>query len=246
MIGLGFLKIMLLYLNCTANLGDFLNSLPVFSGLSKNYPISLVIKNEMRKFNGIIELLEYQNIFDSVKFDDTKYSLGDRHFIVSSWTRDDKSNNNTPTETCRYENWLKDAYHFDFNIDNDFVLKVPDYNINTSHLLYGDRWIESNIDTRRRSHILTEFTMGEFLDFSKPILENAYKIKTAGTFVSTFTGVAVLADLMNVKQYVVYDSDLENWDNKSIHESFYKHFYRDRHSTLININDFRVEYELFY
>ena len=50
---------MKIYLSCTSNLGDFLNSLPVLSGIYNSYgKIDFAIKRDMRKFNGIKELFD--------------------------------------------------------------------------------------------------------------------------------------------------------------------------------------------
>ena len=62
---------MKIYLNCTANLGDFVQSLPVLSGVVQKYgKVDFVIRHEMRKFKGIKEFLMYQNLFNSVEFDE--------------------------------------------------------------------------------------------------------------------------------------------------------------------------------
>lgn len=237
---------MLFYLNSTANLGDFLNSLPVFSGLSKNYKFSLIIKDEMKKFNGLVELLKFQNIFDEIYYDTQTFDSVTQIFLISSWTRENKSDDNAPTETCRYENWIRDNFkQLTFSVDNDFILKVPDYNFDVpKKIVCGDRWVGPDIDNRRKSNILIEFNKLIQLDFSKSLLYNAYIIKhSLNPFISTFTGIAVLADLLGVEQYVIWGDDLDNWDNKPIEQSFYKHFYKNRNSSLININDFRIEYD---
>jgi len=53
---------MKIYVTGTANLGDFLNSMPVLSGVSKSYgKYSLIIKGSMKKFKGIKEFLMYQD-----------------------------------------------------------------------------------------------------------------------------------------------------------------------------------------
>ena len=110
---------MKVYLNCTANLGDFVQSLPVLSGLVKNYgKVDFIIKKEMEKFMGIKEFLMYQDLFNSVEYDQDLFLYGTPPVVLSSWTREDKNNPNRPIETCRYENWLKDNYKFDFEVDD--------------------------------------------------------------------------------------------------------------------------------
>lgn len=55
---------MKIFVSGTSNLGDFLNAMPVLAGISKDVAkFDLVIKSEMRKFNGIKEFLLYQDLF---------------------------------------------------------------------------------------------------------------------------------------------------------------------------------------
>ena len=148
---------MKIYVNGTANLGDFLNAMPVLSGVSKDVAkFDLVIKSEMRKFNGIKEFLLYQDLFTDVSFDDELFMYGDV-INLSSWPiREDKEDPNRPTETCRYENWLNDKYRMLFKVDDDFIVKTPEYDITVKDAYYvGDRWAVGNIDDRRETHILS-------------------------------------------------------------------------------------------
>ncbi len=230
----------LLYLNCTANLGDFLNVLPVLSGLSKQYEISFIIKSEMKKFYGISDLLEYQGIFKNVYFDDDPVVQNTPVFLISSWTREDRINDYTPIESCRYAHWLSDNHGFKFDIDDDFILQVPDLPMEVEDKVYaGDRWFGPQIDDRRNSGVLSKFDKLEFIDFNRHMVANVYIIKNSKKpFISTFTGISVLADLLNVDQYVLWGDDIRNWDNKPIEYSFAKHFYGNRKSKLMYINDF--------
>ena len=60
---------MKLYLNSTSNLGDFLNAMPVLSGLSKyTGKYDFTVKGEMKKFKGFKEFLLYQDLFTSVNY----------------------------------------------------------------------------------------------------------------------------------------------------------------------------------
>lgn len=235
---------MKIYLNSTSNLGDFLNALPVLSGLAKIHnKFDFIIKGEMRKFKGIKEFLMYQDIFSSVEFDDEIFVYGDGILQLSSWTREDRSNANRPIETCRYENWMRDNYKIEFEVDDDFILKVPELNVPIKSGLYsGDRWNGNNIDTRRKSNILSTLDNVNFLDYNNTLLENAYLIKHCQpSFISTFTGIAVIADLLNKPQIVLWGDDLFNWDNKPIQLTFEKHFYGNRNSKLTYIGDFNIE-----
>lgn len=238
---------MKLHLNCTANLGDFLNSLPVLSGLSKTHgKIDFVIRGEMKKFNGIKEFLMYQNIFSDVTFDDDVFMYGNIK-TISSWTREDRNNVDRPIETCRYENWMKDNYKIDFEVDDDFILKVDDtLNIPIEDSYYGgDRWSGPNIDGRRKSWTLAHLPNITWLDYNQPMMHNAYIIKHCKEpFITTFTGISGIADLLNKKQIVLWGEDIRDWDNKPIEYSFQKHYYGNRNSKLMYLGDFeKITYD---
>jgi hypothetical protein len=239
---------MRIYLSGTANLGDFLNGLPVMSGISKTYgKFELTIKKEMRKFKGIKEFLMYQDLFTDVSFDDEVFMYGDI-IRMSSWPiREDKNNPDRPIETCRYENYMKDNYTMEFEVDDDFTVKTPEYDIDVKDSYYvGDRWAVGEIDTRRETHILSHLTNCEFIDFDRTMLENAYIIKNlTKPFITNFTGVGMLADLLNKELYCVWKAEDwkpehrvgndVSWDNgKNINQVFEKHFYLNRKAKLIH------------
>ncbi len=242
-----------IYLSGTANLGDFLNGLPVMSGISKMYgKYNLIIKHEMKKFNGLKEFLMYQDLFNSVEFDEDIFFSGATH--MSSWPiREDKNDPNRPIETCRYENFMKDNYHMKFQVDDDFIVKTPEYDIEIKDAYYvGDRWNIGNIDDRRETHILSHLKDCEFIDFNRPMLENAYIIKNLKKpFITNFTGVGMLADLCNVPLYCVWKAedwkpefrrgDDVSWDDgKNINKVFEKHFYLNRKAKLVHAKDLQA------
>lgn len=252
MIGLLLLRItMKLYLNSTANLGDFLQVLPVLSGIVKTHgKIEFFIKREMRKFKGIKEFLNYQDLFDYVYFDDEVFMSNVK--LISSWTREDKSDSNRPTETCRYENWMRDYYKLDFEVDDDFIVKTPNFDLEVEDGYYvGDRWSVGDIDNRRETHVLSnlEHLNLNFLDYNNSLLINAYTIKNLKKpFITNFTGVGMLADLCNVPLYCVWKAedwkpeyrrgDDISWDNgKNIQQIYEKHFYQNRKSKLVHANN---------
>jgi hypothetical protein len=236
---------MKIYLSCTANLGDFLNALPVLSGIYKSHgKFEFIIRGEMKKFNGIREFLMHQDLFTDVNFDADIFLYGG--FInLSSWTREDRNNTNRPIETCRYENWLRDNYPtLNFEVDDNFTLKVenlPNLTWNPGYYS-GDRWSGNGIDSRRDTNVLQKFDKLNFLVYNRPMMENAYIIKNCNDpFISTFTGISVIADLLNKKQIVLWGDDIRNWDNKPITYSFEKHYYGNRNSHLMYIGDFEME-----
>jgi hypothetical protein len=240
-----------LSLDCTSNLGDFLNVMPVLSGLSKAHgPITFTIRDDMAKFAGIKDFLMFQGIFDEVRFISESHGK-DRGIPISSWTREDKNNFLRPTETCRYENWIRDHFPtIQFKVDDDFEIKAPIYvDVPIKSGFYaGDRW-HHRTDARRRENIISHLDGCHFLDFSQPLLVNAYIIKNSTKpFVSCFTGVGILSDLMNKETYIVWKPEDFNeefrrgeddiwWDNKNINQVFQKHYYGDRKSKLIHARD---------
>jgi hypothetical protein len=239
---------MRVYLSCTANLGDFLNSFPVLSGLHKQYgKFDFVIKDGLKKFRGIKEFLVNQDMFSSVEFDTDVFMYGNV-INLSSWTREDQNNPNRPIETCRYENWLRDNYpNLQFEVDDDVQILVPEMDIEIEDTYYcGDRWDAPDIDTRRKSSVLAHLNEFKFLSYENSLSTNAYIIKNLKKpFITNFTGVAVLADLLNVPSYVVWKAEDWNpefrkgdncyWDNgKDINKVFQKHFYGNRKSKLVH------------
>jgi len=242
---------MRVYVAQTDALGDFLNCFPVLSGLQKtlgNY--ELVIKQRSRRFKGIREFLLYQDLFTNVFFED-EVTTPKETIVMNNWDyREESDNDIRPTETCRYENWLKDAYNLNFRVDDDVEIKFPNLNIDLKDTYYiGDRWLNPMTDERRTSNTLSHLNQFEFLDYNNDLLTNCYIIKKSSKpFITSLTGVAVLADLLNKETYVTWNQDDwqpqfrrgENitWDNgKDIDRIFKKHFYGNRKSKLIHIKD---------
>lgn len=215
----------------------------MLSGLKNKFGlIEFVILSEMKKFIGIREFLIYQDLFTDVYFDDECHVQDS--VVLRSWSNNwnptDRNHANRPIETCRYEDWLVDHYKLDFTVDDEFILRVADCEIEIKDTIYGgDRWSGNNIDTRRKSWTLQHLSGIEFLSYNNDIMTNAYIIKNSRSpFVSTFTGISCIADLLNKPQFVLYGPDIEYWDNKPIAYSFTKHYYRNRNSRLMSISEF--------
>jgi hypothetical protein len=243
---------MRIYLSGTANLGDFLNGLPVMSGISKAYgKYELTIRHEMKKFKGIKEFLMYQDLFTDVNFDDEVFMYGDITHMSSWPIREDKNDPNRPIETCRYENFMKDNYDMKFEVDDNFKIKYPDFNllVEQTKPYVGDRWDVNDIDTRRSTKVLSHMNDCVFIDYTKSLLVNCYYIKESSKpFITNLTGISVLADLLNKEQLIIWKSEDWNpefrngkdinWDNgKNINMIFEKHFYTDRKSKLVHAKD---------
>lgn len=236
------------YLNCTANLGDFLNAMPVLSGLSKNHELKLVVKHETKKFRDFLEFLFFQNIFQDVEYD-SNVNITNDYVFLSSWARMDQNSSSRPIETCRYENWLRDRYsQIEFQVDDAFELSVPELDIDfqPDKFIVGDRWDSTSdpaIDQRRysnviRDHANIDFERLIFLNYSDSIFTNAALIKqNPNKFITTFTGVGILADLLNKQTDVCWYEDMRNWDNNTVDFDWRRHYYADRKSKLVYVKD---------
>lgn len=237
---------MLIRISCTANLGDFANALPVISGLSLYHehgrPVDLIIRNEMRKFVGIKELLLQQPCINSVEFDDEVFFFGGTE--LSSWTRMDQGEPNRPVETCRYENWIRDNYNYDFKVDDKFELVIQEEPVTPTDLyIIGDRWNHPTIDTRRKTQVVKDGVNPDsdkvfYLDYNKSLMHNLNIIKNSPKpFITTFTGIGILADLMNKETIVCWDEDMRMWDGHPVDFDFKRHYYGDRKSKLVYVKD---------
>lgn len=240
---------MKIYLNCTANLGDFMNAYPVLSGLSKLDAIDLIIRHEMIKFADFREFLYYQGIFRSVEYDNQ--TATNNAIILSSWTHMTRTDPNRPVETCRYENWIKEKYKLDFTVDDDCRIKCPELDIDVfaDKFIVGDRWgadQDAAVDQRRLSHVIRDganidFTQVHFLDYTKSIFENCAIIaQNPNRLISTFTGISIIADLMAKPVTVCWDDDMRIWDGKPVEFDWQRHFYADRNSELVYVRDLKL------
>lgn len=242
---------MKIFLSGTSNLGDFLNGMPVLSGIQKSYGnIDLIIRPEMAKFKGIKQFLAHQDLFSDVNFANEVFVYGNITHMSSWPIREDKNDPNRPIETCRYENFMKDNYKLDFEVDDNFEIQIPEMNIevhqDTPYI--GDRWSEGTVDNRRRSNTLSGLQKCHYIDYSNDLLTNAYIIRNSKhPFIASLSGVSVLADLLNKDGYVIWkaeDWDIQfrngddiSWDNgKNINTIFEKHYYLNRKMKLLHQN----------
>jgi hypothetical protein len=221
----------------TTNMGDFLNCLPVLSGISKIYgKIDLIIKDEMKKFNGFRDLLSYQEMFNTVKFESEISPLLPLECIpFNSWINDFSFDGVNPIETTRYEKYFKLNINLTFEVDSEFTLQIPYLNVGNHGIVVGDRCAKTTSDKRRESNVIqnsNNFTDAEYLNYGNSCIFNANIIKQCDKFVTTFTGISILADLMRVPLDLYYTQDLDGWCDQSIEFSYKKHFYLNRNSTL--------------
>lgn len=224
----------------TANMGDFLNCLPVLSGIYDSYgKIDLVIQNDMKKFNGFRDLLSYQQMFNSVKFE-SEITSETKCFPFNSWVDDFSFDGVNPIETSRYAKIFKLSYNLDFNIDSNFELEIPDLNVGQHDIVVGDRCFNTTSDKRRSCDVIRssgKFNDVEYLDYNNSCIYNANIIKQCNKFITTFTGIAILADLMDIPFDMYYTKDFDGWENQSAEFTYKKHLYFNRKSTLKLLDD---------
>lgn len=231
------------------NLGDFANCLPALSGFYKltGRKMSFSICDRLQRFRGLKELLLLQEMFCEVKFmyEETSYS----NFILIDEQDSEENDNNIPISTFKYANSIRKVYGIKFDIDEEFELNVPKLNIDfmQDKILVGDRWSSNeapDVDTRRYSYMLRDSEIlrnlrTHYLDYTKDLMYNCSLIKhNKNKFITTFTGIGILADLMRKNQYIIWGDDLYNWNNRPIQHSFDTHYFKNRNSKLVYIKDF--------
>lgn len=226
----------------TSNLGDFFNSFPVLSGISKIYGnITLILQNDVVRFNGIKELISYQSFIDNVYFEN-EYKIISSEVIIpfNSWVEERITKEGRPMETCRYEIRFKD-YKMEFEVDDEFILQIPELDVEVfNDYILGDRCTKTTYDKRRKCGLIPEtkyHEVGKYLNYNNNLIYNLNMIKqSTKPFVTTITGISVLVDLMNIPQILLYDDEMENWqDRGTIHNTYIRHYYNDRKSILEKI-----------
>lgn len=239
------------------NFGDFLNGLPVISGLHKSLgqKIKFVIPDSMSQIKGIRYFLEYQNIFSDVYFRKEILNMDESSYIIATYSQEDfkslTERPNRPIETMRWEKFIKDNYKdLTWEVDDEFELEVyVNYGIycDQRKWICGDRWSKPSTDARRASNVLKDSGLFgdtnkyQFLSYEDDVMTNAMFIKSSlHPFIGTFTGSGMMADLLNKKNYCVYNDDMVNppWNGMPIEYSLWKHYYADRPNTLVHVKDF--------
>lgn len=221
------------------NLGDFAHCLPALSGLYKKTGMKMVfiICDRLERFKGIRELLSAQEMFTEVKFMREITNLPEYIMVDDSGPEGDYRL--SAGVVHKYTNFIKMNYGIDFKADDDFELQVPEMVVEDvrDKILVGDRWSTKDapdVDGRRLSNLIESSGIlnglpTHYLDYSKDLVYNCNLIKYNNRpFVTTFTGIAIMADLMKKRTAVVYDDDMINWNNKPILQTFDAHFYKDR------------------
>jgi hypothetical protein len=237
---------MIFFLPMSGNLGDTCNILPVLSGLYKSTgeKIHLIVRDKMKNFKGFKQLIECQEFISKLDFESTYENTGENVIPVYLMSNYD-THFNRPYETIRYENYLK-SLGYEFEVNDDFILDIPYKKTkyeDTELYVIGDRSYSKNADTRRSFDILKNtgyFSEHKcvFLEYNNDLIHNLNIIRNSiKPFITTFTGIAILADLMYKETMVCYGTDIENWDGFPIDKSYKQHFYRNRNCELVNLNE---------
>lgn len=233
------------------NLGDFANCLPALSGLYKstNEKMHFIICDRLQRFKGLKELLLGQEMFEKISF--VHEIQEPTHAILIDDTGSDENIGNSPLATVRYANFIKQNYKLNFNIDEDFVLNVPEKDVidTNDKIVVGDRWslqLAQELDTRRYSNLIESSGIMKdkdvhYLDYTEDLVYNCNIIKKSNKpFITTFTGIGIIADLMKKDSYILWGEDIRNWNDKPIQFSFELHYFKNRNSKLDYLNDFDV------
>lgn len=234
------------------NLGDFANCLPALSGFYKftGEKLYFVICDRLQRFLGIKEFLLAQDMFYDIKF--VHENTFTDNFVLIDEQDPEENTDHIPIAAFKYANSIRKIHNVQFDIDDKFELNIPKLDIDylEDSILVGDRWSSKDapdVDTRRYSYMIKDSGILShkktyYLDYTKPLLYNCALIKyNPNPFVTTFSGIGILADMMYKNQYIVWGDDLHNWNNKPIEHSFKLHYFMNRNSKLVYIKDFRME-----
>jgi len=233
------------------NLGDFVNCLPALSGLyqATGEKIHFIICDRLQQFKGIKQLLAAQEMFSKIQFVYENPNV--INYILIDDTGADDGDINVPLSTRRYANYIKQHSKIQFDVDADFELRIPKHVVvdTTNEIVIGDRWslqLAKEVDTRRYSNMIESSgimkdTRAYYLDYTHDLLYNCNIIKQNNKpFITTFTGIGIIADLMKKDSYILWGDDIRNWDNKPIEYSFDLHYFKNRNAKLVYLNDFDV------
>lgn len=230
------------------NLGDFSHCLPMLSGLVKKYGrVSFGICPRLKRFKGLQEMLMQQGLFIDVWF------VGDREItqpcLLIDDTGSDEGNTGESLVSRRFYNFTK-QYKLDFEFDHDFTLKLPWMNApHTNKYIIGDRWSPKDapdVDDRRKSNLIKESGVVDgldtfYLDYNDSLVYNLCLINdNPNPFITTFTGIGILADLMKKETYILWDEDMRFWNGGTVDDDYRLHYWTNRNSKLVYIKDFKL------
>jgi len=238
------------------NLGDFSHCLPVISGLYKvvGEKMHFIICDKLERFNGIKDLLMAQGMFSQVSFVKEIPATDIRGILIDHIGSEDGCGDR-PLASHKMYTYIRDTYKLKFEYDDEFEMIVPKLDIDyfEKKFLVGDRWAATDapdVDTRKGSNII-EFSgvldanRVHYLDYSKDLIYNCSLIKyNPNPFITTITGVAILADMMNKEVVVLWNDEYKTqWPSisgETIDKIYELHHFKNRKTKMIFIDDFRL------
>jgi hypothetical protein len=209
----------------TATIGDFANTWPLLSYLSKVYgPLELSLPSIYENFIGLKDLLEYQDFISSVDFLDRKSDIDvQAHcgYISSSIPK-----------RCYYS-----ADIIGCSIDRDLVLKCPDIPVDPSiceKTIIIDR-LKTNI-FKQSGWFTSEnyYWLDWDLNRSDRLLYNINICLKAKKVIATFTGLPIILDLFNKKFDLIYFDDLDGI------RAYQEHYFPERNSRLFYYKNYDI------
>jgi hypothetical protein len=229
-----------------------MHCLPTLSGLQKKFgdKISFSICDRLERFVGIKELLLQQEMFGEVKFMHEEIKIAKSYMLIDD-VGQEKNHGDSPIVCHKFYNFIRNNYGIDFDIDDDFELHVSKLDIDYSpdKLVIGDRWSPKDapdVDERRYSNLIESAQIipkekSIYLDYKKDLSYNCSLIKyNPNPFITTFTGIGIVADLMKKDCYILWDEDLRNWQGWGVEYDYKLHYYQNRKSKLVYIKDFKI------
>jgi hypothetical protein len=234
------------FMPMSGNLGDTLSAMPVISGIYKSIgqKIHLVVRDRMKIFNGLKEFLEMQDCIYKLNFE-SEVNI-DNTFNIMSLVEEFEKHQVRPWETVRLDEYFKSRYNFNYDVDDDFTFQIDENITASDKFLVGDRMFHADMDQRRNFNVLEssgKFATDKclFLDYNLPMKIVASFIKNNNKpLLTTFTGISTIADLLKKEMFVFWGEDIRNFAGQTIEYSYNKHFYRNRKSKLIHIDDFNL------
>ncbi len=245
------------YHNRLSNVGDFVYCLFVFEYLNRKHSLTFDLRipnNFERRIPGFCDLFRYQPYINSCDYVKNEKNISD-------FTEFDLSNNAYDTFYAQYfVNYFCETLGVECDYNKDFELHIPnltnqeDLDFYSNKIIVGDR-MSNALDRRRSHHLLRRSCRFEGSDYfyvneTFPFLVNCAIIKASKhPFHSTWTGISIIANMMNKELILYYDDQIEQWPKntvvKGVHSStdkvynyndmFHRHYLTERQITSYKI-----------
>lgn len=210
----------------TATIGDFANTWPLLSYISKIYgPVDLTLPVFYSNFIGFREFLEYQDFISSVDF-------LDRDADLDVQAHCDTMSSLIP-KRCYFS-----ANKLGLPIDRDLVLKCPNIDVSNDILekiIIIDR---TKTNVIKNTGLFTDSNKFYFLDFnidrSDLFSWNINICLKAKKIIGTFTGLPIILDLFYKKFDLLYFDDIDGI------MAYEEHYFSERNSQLFYYKNYDI------